>query len=571
MTIIRVESFYNAAFLCWKLRQETQSLVYDGGYNQIIPNLLNPESSLYEQDSHQILVLLADYNGILDAEYLYFDLSDGSKKRFLDAAYKACDRFISYIESYMNNVLTTRVLLVLPAISPYSLHGLLELNSPLAGIIHTLEILSEYITSKLQSFNRVAICSIDHIAREHGFKKLFDDRFFIASKSPFSTVGLDIVSRYISDVIDSIRLPRKKVIVCDLDNTLWGGVIGEDGIDGISLSRDQIGKCFRDFQFYLKCLSEKGFILAICSKNNYHDAIHAINNHPFQVLREDAFASIRINWDRKDVNIRSISEELSLGLDSFIFIDDNPAERQLARLYLPEVFTPDLPNDPADFTSWISSTASLWITDLSAEDQSRNKSYINNKKRTTLKDSADNYSDYLASLNTEIEIKKLDKGSVNRVHQLINKTNQFNLSTKRYSLPEVESWLSESSAFYCYRINIKDRFEDYGTVGLVVFRIEPDCIVIDTFLLSCRVLGRQVEHVLLSELIKQASNCHAKVLQAHYIPTAKNQIVRSLFMSGRYRIEEFDQPDGSIIYKIICDKDTFPLHAKVSGIFFSDP
>ncbi|MBV9572736.1 MAG: HAD-IIIC family phosphatase, partial [Acidobacteriales bacterium] len=307
----------------------------------------------------------------------------------------------------------------------------------------------------------------------------------------------------------------------DLDNTLWGGVIGEDGISGIRLAADYPGAAFQEVQRALLDIHHRGVLLAICSKNNQAEALEALNTHSGMLLKPSHFAAMRINWNEKAQNLREICSELSVGVDSLAFLDDNPIEREQVRSQLPEVHVIELTNDPMTFAGAIRGCPLFERLTLSTEDRQRGNFYQAQQERQQLEQKIESREDFYRSLLQEAEIAPLTKATLPRIAQLTNKTNQFNLTTKRYTEQQISEMVS-SPEWNCFSIQVRDRFGDNGLVGVAITRLEGKAVEIDTMLLSCRVIGRTVETAFLSFLAQHAQQRGAEKLQGWFLPTKKN-------------------------------------------------
>ena len=317
----------------------------------------------------------------------------------------------------------------------------------------------------------------------------------------------------------------------DLDNTLWGGVIGEDGKAGIQLGHEGIGLAFVDVQRELLNLRQKGILLAICSKNNPEDAYEVIRNHPAMVLREEHFAAAEINWNDKAENIREIARRLNIGVDSLVFIDDSPVERQRVRSTFPEVAVPEWPLDPCESKRALGRIASEYFLkfNISEDDRRRGDMYHAQVERERLAGDAGNLEDFYRSLQMKITIGRADHETIPRVTELTQKTNQFNLTTRRYTEPEIAS-ISADGECRVYWLKLEDRFGPNGIVGVLILRREcRKQWSIDTFLLSCRVIGRTVEEAFLGWTLRELKGLGATEIMGEYIPTAKNVIAANLY------------------------------------------
>jgi FkbH-like protein len=320
----------------------------------------------------------------------------------------------------------------------------------------------------------------------------------------------------------------KKLVVLDLDNTLWGGVIGEDGLGGIKLGPPSaMGEMYQGFQTYLKGLHERGIPLAVVSKNNHADAASVFEKHEACVLKPADFASFRANWQDKPANLRALADELKLGLDSFVFLDDNPAERAAVRAALPEVTVPEITGDPAESIAVLERGLYFQAVHFTAEDRKRSASYQAQKAAHALSERAGSVEEYLAELDTTVQVGVVDDTSLERVAQLVNKTNQFNLTSRRYTESELAERMKRPSAWFRW-FRVRDRFADHGLTGVVLADLEDDSFRVDLWLMSCRVIGRGIEDLMFNSFLDAAKNAGTRKISARYVPTAKNALVSQL-------------------------------------------
>lgn len=333
----------------------------------------------------------------------------------------------------------------------------------------------------------------------------------------------DAYARYAA----SVKGMTKKCVVLDLDNTLWGGVVGEDGQDGIRLGHTSPGSEFVEFQEYLASLAQRGLLLAINSKNNPEDALEVIRTHEAMVLKEDMFSATRINWRPKHENMASIAAELNIGLDSLVFVDDNPDERERMRQLLPQVLTVDLPRDPTLFRSVLEKLPQLQTLAVTAEDVARVAQYQTTRLREQAKQTAATVDEYLTSLEIETEIASASKSTATRVAQLFAKTNQFNVTTRRYGPADIEDFLGDPAA-KLWTLRSRDRFGDHGLVALALVRA-GSAWTIDSFLMSCRVIGYGIETSLLAFVAEQARAAGIAELRGEFIESKKNAPARDLY------------------------------------------
>ena len=352
------------------------------------------------------------------------------------------------------------------------------------------------------------------------------------AKLSFDEACLPIYADHVARLIAASRGRSRKCLILDLDNTVWGGVIGDDGLEGIKIAQgDATGEAHLAVQQLALALRERGIVLAVSSKNTDEIARQPFRAHPEMLLREDHFAVFQANWNDKATNIKAIAHELSLGLDAMVFLDDNPVERGLIRRVLPQVAVPELPEDPALYARTLAAAGYFEQTTFSDEDRNRAGMYQSNARRVELLKQAGDLDGYLASLDMEIQFAPFDRIGRARISQLINKSNQFNLTTRRYSEADVAAAEADPDVF-TLQVRLIDRFGDNGMIGVVICR--PAAAgewVIDTWLMSCRVLGRKVEQMVLRELLLQARQTGIDRLTGQFIPTEKNALVRDHYAS----------------------------------------
>jgi FkbH-like protein len=377
----------------------------------------------------------------------------------------------------------------------------------------------------------------DNLQARTGKAQATDPRLWLTARVAWSeSVHRGLAREYLR-YIKPYRGLSRKCIVLDLDNTLWGGVIGEDGIDGIQLGAETPGNAFVAFQRELERLWRRGILLAVCSKNNLDDALAVFDGHPSMVLKRTHIAAHRINWQPKTANIRELAAELNIGLDSLVFLDDNPVERATVRAELPEVLVPDLPSDPAFYRAALLELDVFESLGLTAEDRERGRLYAEQALRRDFEETLRGTSieDYLAGLGMVVEIEPATSVTIPRIAQLTNKTNQFNLTTRRYTEADIVAMRDGGSDVLGLRVT--DRFGDNGLVGVAILGpLEDGVRDIDTLLLSCRVMGRGVETALLAYLADQARASGATVVRGHFIPTSKNAPARDVYSSHGFRL-----------------------------------
>ncbi len=382
--------------------------------------------------------------------------------------------------------------------------------------------------------NGMPVLDIKELASNIGYDKFYSHRMWYLGSIPYSMAGEKAIAEEMSHALNAIKGHRSKCIVLDLDNTLWGGVIGEDGVGGIELSTTKEGSRYRDFQKRIKDIKEEGAILAVVSKNNIEDAMDGINNHPDMILREKDFVAIKANWEPKPVNIDELAKELNIGLDSFVFIDDNPIEREAAKSALPKIIVPEFPKDTANLESFAIEIGKKYFPTLklTKEDTQKTEQYQIEHKRSELKKEAPSIEEYLKSLEMKLTIREITEEDIPRAAQLTQKTNQFNLTTIPYTQREIRR-MKEDNNYRIWIGELEDKFGSYGKVILAIVRLElgEQRAVIDTFLMSCRVMGRNVESKFLRYIENTFVNSNAKELIGEYVSTEKNSVARNFYSS----------------------------------------
>jgi FkbH-like protein len=359
------------------------------------------------------------------------------------------------------------------------------------------------------------------------------------------------VAPFYGDLVGRLLAAKRgrsfKCLVMDLDNTLWGGVVGDDGLEGIILGQGSpMGEAYVAFQTYAHELSCRGVILAVCSKNDRENALEPFERHPEMVLRVNDIASFVANWSDKPTNIRAIAEELNIGLDSLVFVDDNPFERDLVRRELPMVAVPEMSDDPSDFPQILAASGYFEGASFTDEDRERAGHYQTNRAREALKSSVTDITSYLRDLQMRLIWKPFDEVGLQRTVQLINKSNQFNLTTRRYTEENVLSVMNDAKAFGL-QLRLVDRFGDNGMIAVVIGRLSDESeLHIDTWLMSCRVLGRQVEETTLNLIVQEARRLGARTIVGEYIPSKKNGMVKYHYSRLGFVDVQMDERGGNI-------------------------
>ncbi len=384
------------------------------------------------------------------------------------------------------------------------------------------------VVERARSRSGVLINDVEAVASWVGRRHWFDDRLWDLAKAFCALENLPAVANNIVQIAMSTRGRVVKCVVLDLDNTLWGGVIGDDGVDGIILNAHGDGEAFYRLQTYLKELLQRGILLAVCSKNEMNAALLPFERHPDMVLKRSDISVFLANWNDKAENIRKARDILNIGFDSMVFLDDNPFERNLVRGVLPEVIVPELPEDPADYVRAIAELNLFETTAFSKEDVNRSELYRAEAERRETQASFANADEFLKSLEMNMVVARFDSFHLPRIAQLIQRSNQFNLTTHRYSEAECEALMNDPAVLPLYA-KLSDRLGDHGLIGVIVVAPDKDELVIRDWLMSCRVLARGVEQTLMNLVVEKARERRLSKVVGEYIRTGKNQMVEDFF------------------------------------------
>ena len=501
-------------------------VTYVSGYNQYNQEILNPESNLYKF-SPDIVFLIVDTRNILgDLYHLPYSISISERKNFVEKKLKEIQNLA---DAFINRT-KSKLIIANFSIPTFSPNGIFETKTEY-GLHQMIEDLNRGLINSFVNSNSIYVYDFNEFVSRYGEVNIFDyKQFFFGDMK----ISLDYIPYMANDlmgyVISHLGL-SKKCIVLDLDNTLWGGIVGEDGFNGIKLGPEPPGNTYLEFQRVLLSLYQRGIILAINSKNNYDDALKVIKEHPYMVLREEHFASMRINWNDKVSNMKEITNELNIGADSMVFFDDDPVNREYMKLNMPQILTVDLPKDSSQYAQIIKEMNEFSVLNITDEDAKRGKMYVEQRKRSDLEQSAPNLESFLKNLELRIMIKKANQFTIPRISQLTLKTNQFNLTTKRYQESDIKKF-SEDNRYLVGCLQVEDKFGDNGITGVfIVYKENPKEWFIDTFLLSCRVMGREVEKGMLGYIINIAKENGIEQLKAQFIASQKNKPIED-FLSN---------------------------------------
>ena len=403
---------------------------------------------------------------------------------------------------------------------------------------------------------RIRVVDYAGFVAEHGQAALRDDRLWHIGRMRLGRAGLTRLVDFHQRYLAALLTPRRKVLVLDLDNTLWGGVLGEDGIDGIVLGQEGIGLAYREFQLAIRALARRGVVLAIASKNNPADAWDVIEGHPEMVLRRRDFACAEIHWSPKSESLPRIAQQLNLGLDSFVFWDDEPREREIVRSQHPAVLVPEVPADPSDYARALLGLRCFDVLSLTDEDRKRGEMYRQEVDRQQWLQEATpaDLSEFYRSLNMTVTIARPDEFGVARFAQLTQRTNQFNFTTRRYTEGDIRAKLADA-AFGLYSVSLEDRFGKLGVVGAAIVQQSHGTWQLDTFLMSCRALGRGVEDAFLATLVCEAARGESELV-GEFIPTKKNAPAREFLERLNVRLEPAGE--GQFAFRLHTGQVEYP-------------
>ncbi len=397
------------------------------------------------------------------------------------------------------------------------------------GVVNFTNKLNVMIADYIATMDNLYLNDINYLSGLIGLDNWFSLENWYLYKYALSVDKIPDLTFSIAKIIKSALGKNKKSIILDLDNTLWGGVIGDDGVEGIAIGNEQpAGMSYTEFQSYLKKLSSLGIMLNVCSKNEEKIAKQGFTNRKESPLSIDDFICFKANWEPKHINIANIAKEINIGEDSFVFIDDNPAEREIVRKSLPSVVVPEV-SCPEDYIKAIDRAGFFEITAFTKDDAKRNEMYKQNAQRAAAESSFTDYTDYLLSLNMTSEIGAFSNAHCERITQLINKTNQFNFTTRRYAQSEIEEIISNHEEYISVHANLVDKFGDNGITTCLIASVKDNSANIDLWVMSCRVFKRHLEYAVFDYLVEQCNKMGIKTITASYLPTAKNIIIKDFY------------------------------------------
>ena len=495
-------------------------------FNQVHQVLLDSSLECWEEKNDYALIwtqperVLKGFNSFLNNEPIELEVILDEVEKFASLIVNASDRVDAFFVSNWTVDLTLNY------------KGILN-TKPNYGIVDVITKMNWTLSKVLSKYSKIHILDSNKWISNAG-KGAYSPKLWYLSKTPFHSSVFANASKDIASCLKSVKTVAKKLIVIDLDNTLWGGVVGDVGAENLVLGgHNPLGEAFKDFQSALKSILNRGVVLAISSKNEEIVAINTIENHSEMVLQKKDFVAWRINWDDKAKNIFEIAQELNLGLDSIVFLDDNPFERERIKHALPEVFVPDFPSDPMLYKQFLLQLDCFNSVSSTFEDLNRTELYALEKERVVSKIGFSDIEEWLKSIDIKVKCEKLNEDNFQRVLQLLNKTNQMNLSTLRYSESDLIE-IKNNSLNDIFAFSVKDNFGDAGLTGVIGVKQVDNSLIITDFLLSCRVIGRKVEETMLSVAIDLAIEKGCTSVLANFIQTEKNKPCFDFFCSSGF-------------------------------------
>ena len=512
-------------FLCTAIKgygitQKVNYQIWEADYNQIDGEVFDADSKLYTTGPDYILILRS-------SEHLI--------NTFYATAADARDNFanqqIAYLQSLVDQIGGK-------AKSKIILNTYFEINDAVFGnyatkvpvsFLYQLRLLNVQLMQLARENKNVFLLDLASIVAQRGYMSSFDPKLYISSDIVFNLETLPVIAQHVHSIIQSVNGQFKKCVILDLDNTVWGGIIGDDGMQGIQIGSLGIGKAFTEWQRWIKELKHRGIIVAVCSKNTEHIAREPFETHPDMELRIEDIALFVANWENKVDNIRHIQKVLNIGFDSMVFLDDNPFEREMVKQGIPELTIPDLPEDPVEYLGYIRSLNLFETASFTEEDTDRTRLYQEEAKRTVFQKSFANEGEFLQSLEMKSEVAAFNSFTIPRVAQLTQRSNQFNLRTKRYTEAQV-SEMAGSADYHTLSFTLEDKFGNHGLIAMVILKKENEkTLFIDTWIMSCRVLKRGMERFTLQAILDLAHKNGYSLVTGEYLPTAKNGMVQNHF------------------------------------------
>lgn len=494
--------------------------IYEADYQQIERQIVDFNSGLYNFNPEYVIIFESTEKFIND----FYKLGKVHKNNYADTQIERIKNLWNRVNSKLNCKIIN--------------FNYVEINDNVFGnygnkvetaFIYQIRKLNLNLMEAAREYKNIFINDVCALQNIYGRKNTFDPRLYISFNMVFNLDLLPLVAKNSLDIIKAASGKINKCLILDLDNTIWGGIIGDDGINNIQIGELGIGKAFSELQMWAKQLKERGIILAICSKNTENIAKEPFIKHPDMILHLDDISIFVVNWGNKVDNIKYIQSVLNIGFDSMVFIDDSSFERNMIRKMIPEITVPELPEDPVDYVPYLRSLNLFETVSYSDEDSDRTKKYQYEAKRIKFKTNFSSIDDYLKNLNMIAEVAEFDDYHIPRIAQLTQRSNQFNLRTKRYTEQDINK-IRESNKFITRYFKLEDKFGEYGLIGIVILKkTNSNSAFVDTLIVSCRVLKRGMEEFIFNKVVNLAVSEGYNKIIGEYLPTPKNALVKNVF------------------------------------------
>ena len=517
--------------------------LFEAEYNQVERQFMDPTSDLYEFDADIIVVFQSTHK-----------LGEHHSMLPVEQQMALADDRLGFIASICENPLLANKKVIYfnyPEIED-TVFGSYA-NKVVSSFSYQIRKLNYELMNLAQQYPNLFICDIAGLQNKLGRDVMFTTNVYVSTEMVLSIESLPYVASRVMDIVCAIKGQLKKCLILDLDNTVWGGVIGDDGLEGIQLGHGLgIGKAFTEFQMWIKKLKQRGIIICVASKNNEETAKEPFEKHPDMILRLDDIAVFLANWETKVDNIRTIQSILNIGFDSMVFLDDNPFERNMVRENIPGITVPELPEDPGDYLEYLYSLNMFETASYSNADKDRTKQYQVEAKRVSLSKTFTNEADFLKSLNMVSIVSGFTKFNTPRVAQLSQRSNQFNLRTIRYTEADITT-MAENPDIIDLSFTLEDKFGDNGLIAVVIMKKQDDeTLFVDTWFMSCRVLKRGMENFTLNTMVERAQKAGYRKIIGEFLPTPKNKMVENHYVSLG-----FTQMEGTATAQYVLDIDSF--------------
>lgn len=503
-----------------------------GEFNAYGQEILDPNSGLYAHQPDTVIVAVQTRDVAPRLWSGFATLPDEAVRSEVETAVESLAGLVERLRERTSARILVHTLE--PPLQPDQ--GLLDHSRPM-GQVDAIAAINRGLRDRLSQQPSVHLLDYAELQARHGRTRFVSEKKWATAKLPLTVEALAWLAQEWWRYLSLFVLPQAKILALDLDNTLWGGTVGEDGLAGLKLSDEYPGVFFKNLQRAVLDAAQRGILIALVSKNNSADALQVIDEHPDMLIRRHHIAAMRIDWEPKASNLAAIARELNLGLESFVFVDDNPVEREAVRRSLPEVTVLELGEDPSTYAPLLRALPALERLDASAEDGERTRYYAEERERRDLMSQTESLEGFLASLDIRVEVAPIDEMSLARAAQLTMKTNQLNTTTRRYSEAQLRDRLATPD-WAGYVLRAADRFGDNGIVGVALVETVGEVHQVDTFLLSCRVIGRQIETAFLSVLADEAARGGSRLMQGWFLPTAKNMPARAIYEQAGFTHHE---------------------------------